>query len=113
METKTEKFGIYPTCLNCYNNGYLVGYWYKFDQNESIQDLKKAMSIPMIHAKANAKGKAKAKQKAAPAKSGNGMTFLNRISKNPFSIRCLGKKLNSESPGKEKVTIGVFFQYIV
>jgi hypothetical protein len=56
METKTEKFGIFPTCLNCYNNGYLVGYWYKFDHKENIQDLEKAMSIPVIHAKANAKG---------------------------------------------------------
>ena len=55
-ETKTEKFGIFPTCLNCYNNGYLVGYWYKFDHKENIEDLEKAMSIPVIHAKANAKG---------------------------------------------------------
>ena len=54
-ETKTEKFGIFPTCLNCYNNGYLVGYWYKFDHKENIEDLEKAMSIPMIHTKANSK----------------------------------------------------------
>ena len=55
METKTEKFGIFPTCLNCYNNGYLVGYWYKFDHKENIEDLEKAMSIPIIHTKTNSK----------------------------------------------------------
>jgi len=49
MKTKEKEYSIYPTCLSCYNAGYLVGYWFKYDENTNKKDLENAMSIEQIH----------------------------------------------------------------
>tara|TARA_R110000824_G_scaffold371310_1_gene561010 strand:+ start:50 stop:592 length:543 start_codon:yes stop_codon:yes gene_type:complete len=58
MDNKTEekeKFGMYPTCLSCYNNGSLVGYWFRYDENTTEEDIEKSLEVEEIHKQADIK----------------------------------------------------------
>jgi len=58
MDNKTEekeKFGIYPTCLSCYNNGSLVGYWFRYDENTTEEEIEKSLQVEEIHKQADTK----------------------------------------------------------
>ena len=51
-EEVQKSFSICPTCLACYNMGYLTFYWYQVNEKTTLKEIEKAMSIKEIHKKA-------------------------------------------------------------
>ena len=51
-EEVQKSFSICPTCLACYNMGYLTFYWYQVNEKTTLEEIEKAMSIKEIHKKA-------------------------------------------------------------
>ena len=51
-EEVQKSFSICPTCLACYNMGYLTFYWYQVNEKTTLEEIEKAMTLEVIHKKA-------------------------------------------------------------